>query len=77
VTVFNDHPESNSQEIFLQVLDDVDLHHGENSVKPPYSELVAIGVRASDAIRSVLTEIRFEITVETADGFIARRKGAD
>jgi hypothetical protein len=67
-------PENASQlETCLGILATVDLHHGEYSSTPPYSELEVIGVPLTDEVKSAIRDLGFGRFEATAEGFRATR----
>jgi hypothetical protein len=73
ITIFKGYGPT-EQEIFLNELGTIDLHHGGHSVSPPYSTLEVIGCTASEDIRAALDEIGFEVESPSQSGFTAIRK---
>ena len=73
VTKFDVSDNDSAEDIFVNILDDVDLHHGEFSHEPPWSIIEVYGVSVTQRIKSELSryeEGRFEIL---EDGFIFHR----
>ena len=56
--------------MFLGIVDNVDLHHGEYSHTPAWSVLEVYGVDPSIMIKSMLEEYGQGSFVETEGGFI-------
>lgn len=61
------------EESFLDLIDTVDLHHGEHSAKPAYSLIEVVGCRPSEKVRSALAELGFAVGAVTTEGFSAQR----
>ena len=57
----------------LQVLADVDLHHGEHSHSPPWDGLEVYGATPSPALQEALAEFGVDDILPTVDGFRCRR----
>ena len=57
----------------LDTLDMIDLHHGLQSSKDPYTVLEVVGARLTTDVREVLCKLGFERCLEHTDGFTARR----
>jgi hypothetical protein len=73
VTAFK-FPQGNSTEdILINELETIDLHHGIYSANPPYTVLEAIGVSLSDKLRAKFSEFDFNRFEVTAQGFRASR----
>lgn len=73
VTTFKFAPESSSEDILLNELDTIDLHHGEHSSDPPYTILEIIGARVTSRLKAELSEFGFNEFQETPQGFRAIR----
>lgn len=59
--------------LLLGILDQVDLHHGQYSADPPYSEIEIYGVGLSGAIEHALRDLGFASFLPTTDGVFASR----
>ncbi len=57
----------------LDTLDMIDLHHGLQSSKDPYTVLEVVGARLTTDVWEVLCKLGFERCLEHTDGFTARR----
>ena len=75
VTVFTPFLTGGREQILLNVLDTVDLHHGHYSADPAYSEVEVYGVPLSDAMERAFRALGFTAFRATADGFITAREG--
>ena len=73
ITTFTSVGVSSPEEMLLNELDTVDLHHGPHSANPPYTILQVIGARLTNQITAELSSYGFDEFHETADGFLARR----
>ncbi len=73
ITTFKSSESASRLETCLGILSAVDLHHGEYSSHPPYSELEVIGVPLSDEVKSAIKDLGFRRCEVTADGFRATR----
>ena len=73
VTTFNFDKSFSPEQAFLGVLDDIDLHHGDESHEPPWNEIEVFGIKENAAIREKLKEYGISKTIETDEGFIARK----
>jgi hypothetical protein len=71
VTIFDG--EQSPEASFFEVLDAVDLHHGEHSHDPPLSVLEVIGLTLSGRVKDTLSDYGFRDTEPRAGGFVARR----
>ena len=74
VTVFNGFKDGTPEEILLNELDTIDLHHGQHSADPPYARLVILGVPLTDSVKDALEALGFESFQQEAAGFSANRK---
>ena len=67
-------PEADSPEdIFVKIIDTVDLHHGELSHDPPWSVLEAYGTKLSSTIEAKLQMFGKGRVEQTTNGFIFYR----
>ena len=73
VTGFDYHDQEAPEGAFLNVLDDIDLHHGPYSSSTSYTTLTVVGARLTPPIRVALVELGFSSFDELADGFTATR----
>ena len=71
VTAFKVDPAASPEDWCLNVLGDVDLHHGVYSHVPPYTVLEIYGVALTQDLRAALGERGFDTVLERADGFRA------
>jgi len=74
ITSFTVKASASPQDMFLGVIDNVDLHHGEYSRTPPWSVLEVYGVKPSIQTKSKLEEYGPGSFTETKDGFTFIRK---
>jgi hypothetical protein len=73
ITTFKTSENASRLETFLGILATVDLHHGEYSSNPPYSELEVVGVPLSNKVKSAARDLGFGRIEATAEGFRAMR----
>jgi hypothetical protein len=73
ITTFKFSTDKTLEELCLGMLDTIDLHHGEYSSNPPYSNLEIVGLPKSEALQSALEELGFKVFEPTAAGFRALR----
>jgi len=73
VTTFKFQEGIPSEDILINELDTIDLHHGTYSSNPPYTVIEVIGTGISDKIESSFTEFGFDQFVPTPHGFQAIR----
>lgn len=73
ITTFRDFPTMSSEELFLSQVDTINLHHGLNCAKSPYTTLEVIGVLLSEKIRTELSDNGFGVFHCTTVGFTAER----
>ncbi len=65
----NDSPEG----MVLDQLSTIDLHHGESSHDPAWSQIEVYGVRLNDALRAAWQEYGVNEFRETPEGFVCSR----
>lgn len=73
ITTFKFVETSSPEDIFLNELATIDLHHGAYSADPPYTILQIIGATLTDRIKGELVTYGFDEFCETGDGFTAIR----
>ena len=73
ITTFKFEADSSPQEILINELDAIDLHHGMYSASPPYAAIEIIGTTLSETLWSRLAEFGFSEFEKTSEGFRAVR----
>ena len=73
ITTFKFPEGSSPEDILINELDKIDLHHGIYSADPSYTVIEAIGADISDKIKSSFAEFGFDQLVPTPQGFQAIR----
>jgi|SRR5271169_1302595 len=73
VTTFKVPDGSSSEDILINELDTIDLHHGTHSANPPYTVLDVIGAAMTAKVRAELAQFGFDEFQETPQGFRAVR----
>lgn len=73
VTTFNYDPTEAPEQILIERLADIDLHHGEHSHSPPWTALEVVGAKASPEVVEALSEYGAERIENTGAGFVAHR----
>ena len=73
VTTFKFEESSSSEDILINELDTIDLHHGTYSANLPYTVLEVIGTPISPRLKAALSQFGFDEFQETARGFLAVR----
>ncbi len=73
ITTFTSGPECAAEDAFINLLEDIEEHHGEYSAFPPYSILDVTGCLPSERIREALAGFGLVIHSATVDGFVALR----
>ncbi len=76
ITSFKVAPDKTPEDWLLDILDAVELHHGEHSQSPPYSVLRVVGTPLSPRLREELGEYGFVRFEDSADGFVAHKLAA-
>ena len=73
VTTFKFGEDSPSEDILINELDAIDLHHGVYSANPPYTILEVIGIGITAKLKAALLDFGFNDFQETDQGFRAMR----
>jgi hypothetical protein len=73
ITTFNDLPSLSPEEMLLDKLDTIELHHGSHSADPPYTVIEVLGTGFSANARNVLSEYGFSEFKANSMGFTATR----
>jgi hypothetical protein len=73
ITTFKFQADSSPEDLLMNELETIDLHHGVYSASPAYTVLEAIGANLSDKLRSKFSEFGFNQFEVTAQGFRASR----
>lgn len=73
VTTFKFPEDGSSEDILVNELNTIDLHHGKYSASPPYSVLDVIGTAMTPRLRTELGQFGFNEFQETPHGFRAVR----
>ena len=73
VTTFKFEEGSSSEDILINELDTIDLHHGTYSANPPYTVLEVIGTPISPRLKTDFSRFGFDEFQETGSGFRAVR----
>ena len=74
ITSFVDSESSTPEELLLNEIDMIDLHHGIHSADPPYTALEVIGVDLTPRIKDELATYGFDEFQNSLVGFVARRQ---
>ncbi len=74
ITSFKTSTDKSREDIFLEELATIDLHHGEYSHDPPYSVLNVIGAACSGTLKEALKEYGFTEYERTAEGFMTWKR---
>ncbi len=73
VTTFKFGVDSSPEDILIDELETIDLHHGVYSANPPYTVIEAIGTAISGKIKDKLSKFGFNQFETTSRGFRAVR----
>jgi hypothetical protein len=76
LTSFKVAPDKTPEDWLLGIMDALELHHGEYSQTPPYSELRVIGTSLTPRLRAEFDENGFARYEDSPDGFIAYKLAA-
>jgi|ERR1700722_19991503 hypothetical protein len=74
ITSFVDSQSSTPEQLFLNELYMIDLHHGIHSADPPYTALEVVGVDLTPRIKDELATYGFDEFQNNLVGFVARRQ---
>jgi hypothetical protein len=73
ITTFTANSGATPEEMLVDYLATIDLHHGEYSSKPPYSKIRVIGAHLAPIVKEALSEFGFLNCVPTPNGFVAEK----
>jgi hypothetical protein len=73
VTTFKFGEACSSEDILINELDAIDLHHGIHSANPPYTVLEVIGIGITARLKAELSHFGFDDFQQTDQGFRAMR----
>jgi hypothetical protein len=73
ITTFKTSDNSSPEEILINELNTIDLHHGPYSADPPYTVLEVIGAAISERVKTELSHFGFDEFQATLQGFRAAR----
>lgn len=73
VTTFKFGEDSSPEDVLIDEVDTIDLHHGVHSANPPYTVIEAIGASISEKLKSKLSQFGFNQFEITSQGFRAVR----
>jgi len=73
VTTFETGDGCSAEDILINNLDTIDLHHGTHSADPLYTVLEVIGAVLSERLKTELAQLGFEDFQATTEGFRATR----
>ena len=73
VTTFKVSDGTSSEDMLINELDTIDLHHGAYSANPPYTVLDVIGTAITARLKAELEEFGFDDFQEQPNGFRAVR----
>ena len=74
ITTFRSSTTALAEDVLIEELTMIDLHHGPYSANQPYDEIEVFGVSATPRLRSKLTSFGFADLDLTDNGFRARRR---
>ncbi len=73
ITTFKFREDGSPEDILVNELDTIDLHHGKYSANPPYTVLDVIGAAITPRLRTELGQFGFDEFQQTPYGFRAVR----
>jgi hypothetical protein len=73
VTTFKGSADLSPEDLLLDELDTIDLHHGPYSANPPYTRIEIFGVSLTDSIKNALAEYGFDSFQSGIEAFSAVR----
>jgi hypothetical protein len=71
ITMFKTGDDSSPEDILINELDTIDVHHGTYSADPPYRVIEVIGAVLSERLRTELSQFGFDDFQATTEGFRA------
>jgi hypothetical protein len=74
VTTFKFGEDGSAEDILINELDTIDLHHGTYSANPPYTVVEVVGTGITDKIKGKFAEFGFDQFEPTPQGFRAVRQ---
>jgi hypothetical protein len=74
VTLFKYSPSEPTDQVCLGILGTVDLHHGEYSHIPPWSEVEVYGTELTPTLQRAMVELGFSKFDVTTEGFVGVRE---
>jgi hypothetical protein len=75
ITTFRIDPEATPEAWLLEILDDVDLHHGSDAHDPPWQRIRCYGAGLSAAVTDKLAAYGVREFLALPDGFLASKVG--
>ncbi len=76
ITTFTADSSAIPEEVLVDMLATIDLHHGEYSSKPPYSKIRVLGAHLTPIVEDALSEFGFINHGSTPNGFVAEKSAA-
>ena len=73
VTTFNVSDDAKPEIALLGIIGDIDLHHGQYSHDPPWTEIEVLGLKPTEQIIEKFKEYGALDVIETPKGFIAKK----
>jgi hypothetical protein len=73
VTTFKFPEDSSPEDILINELDEIDLHHGVHSANPPYTVIEVIGAGINGKVKESLSKFGFDQFKAMPQGFRATR----
>jgi hypothetical protein len=73
ITTFKSRDGISAENVFINELATIDLHHGTYSANPPYTVIEVIGAVADDKVKAALSEFGFDQFEVMPEGFRAVR----
>jgi hypothetical protein len=73
VTCWSEPRTGTTEEEWLGILDNIEVHHGEPWAGPGIAALEVYGVAPDEVARAALQEYGYEVTRSRSDGFTAKR----
>lgn len=76
VTVWSDEKRTSTEEEWLALLDDIEVHHGELWSSPPLRALEVHGAAPTAAAQAALREYDYDTIEATPFGFVAYKRAS-
>ena len=73
ITLFDSPGDHSPEQMLIDIMGTIDLHHGIYSADPPYTVIRVIGAALTSDVREVMASYGFDSFTASDDGFSAVR----